>query len=217
MDLTRLAEKYHGETASSYDAEREGSPGWQFEQEAVEAQLGTLPAGSRVLDVPVGTGRFLSAYERHGFEAVGVDVSTSMIAEAQKKFPGAELREGSILELPFPDDSFDCVVCVRFLNWIGGDVLDRAVAELARVSRGAIICDITTFDDDLTLVRRLRQWKLRFYRWRKNQYNFIYHEPDRLATLFARNGLTVRRTVPYPRGRPWKIGLQRMIYVLGVE
>lgn len=217
MDPARLALKYHGDTATSYDAERERSRGWQYEQDAVEAQVGNFPAGSRVLDVPVGTGRFLAAYEQYGLQAVGVDVSSSMIAEARKKSPGADLREGSILELPFPDDSFDCVVCIRFLNWIGGEVLDQCVAELARVSRGAIICDIATFDDDLTLVRRLRNWKLRFYRWRKSKNDFIYHQPDSVATLFARNGLVVRHAVPGPQGRLWKMGLRRVVYELGVE
>ena len=46
---------------------------------------------------------------------------------------------GNVIELPFPDKSFDAVVCFRLLTHC--DHVEQLVRELCRVSRGPIVCD----------------------------------------------------------------------------
>jgi ubiquinone/menaquinone biosynthesis C-methylase UbiE len=89
-----------------------------------------------VLDVAVGTGRNLAFYP-DGVRLTGIDFSPAMleIARARAAELGREirLREGDAQALPFPDASFDTVVCTLGLCGFPDD--RAAIAEMYRVLR----------------------------------------------------------------------------------
>jgi len=93
-------------------------------------------AHGEVLEVAVGTGRNFAFYPE-GVRLTGIDLSPAMLEIARKKADelglDADLREGDAQELPFPDASFDAVVCTLSLCSIPDD--HRAVAEMKRVLR----------------------------------------------------------------------------------
>jgi ubiquinone/menaquinone biosynthesis C-methylase UbiE len=136
---TDSADRYYGAVAADYDKQRVESPNWAAEQRFVEDALAHIEAGSRCLDVPVGTGRFFDLYKKYDVSTVGLDISSHMLGEAGKAAIRAgfspELREGSILELPFEDREFDLVVCVRLMSWLEPHQMNIALRELARVTR----------------------------------------------------------------------------------
>ncbi|RWO41321.1 MAG: methyltransferase domain-containing protein [Mesorhizobium sp.] len=74
-------------------------------------------SGERVLDVACGTGVVARlAAERMGSgQVVGLDINTGMLAVARSLPRGAgpliDWHEGSALEMPFPDATFDLVLC----------------------------------------------------------------------------------------------------------
>ncbi len=93
-------------------------------------------AWGRVLEVAVGTGRNLPHYAA-GTDLTGVDLSPAMLRLARERarelsmdVPLIEARAG---DLPFPDGSFDTVVCVLALCCIPDD--RAAIAEMRRVLR----------------------------------------------------------------------------------
>lgn len=129
------ADTYYGKRAANYDAERCHSLRWANEQRAVADMVFSGP----VLDVPLGTGRYVGIYEEKGLKAVGLDISPDMIKEAKKRYPDLETTVGSIFSLPFPDQSFDGVVCIRLLDWLYPNEMALAVAELRRVARVVIV------------------------------------------------------------------------------
>lgn len=63
----------------------------------------------------------------------GVDLSFKALALARELVPGGRFSQGSLCVLPYADGGFDCVVCEEVLEHIPD--CDRAVAELARVTR----------------------------------------------------------------------------------
>lgn len=89
-----------------------------------------------VLEVAVGTGRNLPFYGA-GARLTGLDLSPAMLALARARAAdlgrSVELVEGDAERLPFPDASFDTVVCALGLCSIPDPA--RAVAEMARVLR----------------------------------------------------------------------------------
>jgi ubiquinone/menaquinone biosynthesis C-methylase UbiE len=138
------AAKYRGDTARGYEDRRAGQPKWAAEQAAVDGMLMSFPAGTTVLDIPVGTGRFLPLYALRGFKVTGIDISDDMIAQARAKGPvdGVEIRRGDIFSIDIPDASVDLVLAIRIMNLIDASDMVRALGELQRVARGSIIFNI---------------------------------------------------------------------------
>jgi ubiquinone/menaquinone biosynthesis C-methylase UbiE len=89
-----------------------------------------------VLEVAVGTGRNLGFYP-DGVRLTGLDFSPAMLAQARARAAELgreiELREGDAQALPFPDASFDTVVCT--LGLCGFPDERSAIAEMHRVLR----------------------------------------------------------------------------------
>ena len=136
---------YYGDAAALYDAERAQTGRWQREQAAVSGFLDRLPQGLSVLDVPLGTGRFIDFYRARGHAVTGLDASDEMMAVAAQRagdFPLTTVR-GSATDLPWPDGAFDLVVSTRFLRHILPYGLARqALAEMARVCRSHAIIEL---------------------------------------------------------------------------
>ncbi|WP_327432918.1 class I SAM-dependent methyltransferase [Streptomyces sp. NBC_01236] len=93
-------------------------------------------ATGQVLEVAIGTGLNLPLYPAD-VELTGIEWSPAMLDialhRAEQLGRAAQLREADAHDLPFPDASFDTVVCTLSLCAIPDD--RRAVAEMTRVLR----------------------------------------------------------------------------------
>ncbi|MGP3947496.1 class I SAM-dependent methyltransferase [Streptomyces sp. 7N604] len=91
-------------------------------------------ADGDVLEVAIGTGLNLPLYPPD-VRLTGIEWSPQMLAIARRRANElgrtAELREADAQDLPFPDASFDTVVCTLSLCAIADD--RRAIAEMNRV------------------------------------------------------------------------------------
>lgn len=93
-------------------------------------------AGERLLDIACGTGIVArTAYERMGTgRVVGIDINAGMLEIARGSRPNGtaiEWFEGSALALPFPDGSFDVVLCQLGLQFFSDKPM--ALREMHRV------------------------------------------------------------------------------------
>ncbi|MFD4179996.1 class I SAM-dependent methyltransferase [Rhodococcus sp. NPDC058514] len=90
--------------------------------------------GQRVLDVGCGTGivaRTAADLVAPDGTIVGVDLNEAMLTVARRVRPDIEFRQGNANALPFPDESYDTVLCQLSLMFFP----DRpsALQEMARV------------------------------------------------------------------------------------
>lgn len=90
--------------------------------------------GPRVLEVSFGTGWLLTRYAGL-VRADGIDLNPDLVAVARRNLAraglGAELRQGRVEELPYPDATFDTVVTT--MAFTGYPDARAAAAELVRV------------------------------------------------------------------------------------
>lgn len=150
VSLEKTTNKYHGKMASGYEAKRKKQIRWHRENEIV---AGLLPAKlTTVLDCPVGTGRFLSLYNERGARSVvGIDASDSMLTLATKKITklsktNFDLHVGDATATGLKDKSVAIAVCVRFLDLIDEDGMQKTMKELCRVAKDQIILTIRLGD-----------------------------------------------------------------------
>ena len=103
-----------------------------------------LPPKSRVLDVACGIGTTARLMAREfGLDVVGLDASAANVAKAESLLRGemAAFVTGDAAALPFPDDSFDAVVCECAVSTFADQA--RVVAEFARVLKPGGVVGIT--------------------------------------------------------------------------
>ena len=145
VSIDTTSKKYHGRMAETYEPNRVKQGRWKIENETVEELLAKLKPKS-VLDVPVGTGRYIPAYERlKVHRVIGVDVSDEMVAQAKQKVKKTTrakvtLKVKDVRKLK--TENVDVSVCVRFLDLIDEDAMRQVVKKLMSVSDKAIICTI---------------------------------------------------------------------------
>jgi len=92
-----------------------------------------VTTGVQLLDVATGPGYAAAAAAKRGAEVVGVDFAPAMVAEARRRYPTVDFREGDAEDLPFPEASFDAVTMNFGLLHLGRP--ERALTEAHRVLR----------------------------------------------------------------------------------
>jgi ubiquinone/menaquinone biosynthesis C-methylase UbiE len=92
-------------------------------------------AGIRILDVGCGSGGLARRLVEEGADVTGVDPNPQALTAARTLAPAARFEEASAEALPFEDAAFDVVIILNALHHVPFDVMDRALAETARVLR----------------------------------------------------------------------------------
>jgi ubiquinone/menaquinone biosynthesis C-methylase UbiE len=110
--------------------------------EAYPYLTGYLPeaSGGRLLEVGLGYGTVSQLLAERGFEYHGLDIAAGPVEMVRHRLtllglddPEERVRAGSVLEMEYPDASFDHVVTIGCLHHTGD--IPRAVAEVERVLR----------------------------------------------------------------------------------
>ena len=80
-------------------------------RDAVDLVLRSLgrPRG-RILDLACGAGRHLTEFAEHELDAVGLDLSATLLARARSRRSDLQLVRSDMRWLPFADDAFELVV-----------------------------------------------------------------------------------------------------------
>ena len=98
-------------------------------------------ASVKLLDVGCGTGYHLRRYRDRGFDISGVDGSADMLTQARLANPGIEFKQADVDKLPYPDRSFDIVLCVEVYRYLPD--IAPCTREIARVLKPGGVALVT--------------------------------------------------------------------------
>jgi len=131
------------EAGKHYDKQFLNHIGWYVdttESQPLEDLTQNLK-GARVLDIGCGTGRHLSRFPE-GNELHGMDLSESMLEEAERRNPQGHFKVGSADRVDYEDNSFDFVYSSRVIQHLRDQ--QKLINEMARVckpgGRVVLIC-----------------------------------------------------------------------------
>lgn len=183
-----IPERADVETSSEDYARRFAGPVGRYflktQEEAALRLLAPWPR-ARVLDVGGGHAQLAPSLVARGHAVTVVGSRPDCRERLDRELPAGrfEFRVCDLLELPFPDRSFDVVLSFRLLaheeRW------RPLVAELARVAGRAVIVDYSDTRSSNALYGPLFGWKKRV---EGNTRTFITFRPGEVAAELARHG-----------------------------
>lgn len=99
------------------------------------------------LDLGCGLGRHTVQFVKAGFNTAGFDLSEEALAQTKalldKAGLSADLKHGDMLELPYEDGSFDCILCRNVISHSDTAGVRKIASELYRVLRDGGECYFT--------------------------------------------------------------------------
>lgn len=200
--------KYDEQVARNYDSDREKEEHWHEENSFIREYFAGRSEGA-ILDIPVGTGRFLPMYPST-MDVYGVDVSSQMLGMAEQRvhdqqLSNARLAQGSIFSLAFADGQFSTSVCWRLAHLLPAELLADGLKELGRVTEGEILLQAYVRGP---LLRRLsgRIRNLPGNLWRRMRHGqpgatpwshikAEFHSAKTFAAAFSAAGLVVTKSL----------------------
>ena len=200
-----LSSKYFSNTAYRYDKRRENTDKWKKENQIIDQYIRHFSQKTRVLDSPIGTGRFMPLYKKYKFSVTGLDISQDMIdiarAKADKAGLEIEFKNTSLFETDIEDNAYDVVLCIRFLNWVDKKNALLIAQELARLSSRNIIFSLRTrvpisqllvqgFNGILIILRQA----FRHFIKTPNDKGLVFHSHDLICEICKKNSLAIEQS-----------------------
>lgn len=152
---SRWADEYDEQQTArlrSADARRTWRDVWE---RALAPDPGDDPAAAHrpdvldVLDVGTGSGNAAIQVAELGHRVTGIDLAPGMLERARAKASGVRFLPGDAIDPPFPEGTFDAIIC-RYVLWTLRDA-QRAIAAWHRLLRpGGILAavDSAWFPED---------------------------------------------------------------------
>jgi ubiquinone/menaquinone biosynthesis C-methylase UbiE len=137
--------------------------------------LATSLRSTTVLEIGCNSGNDLREFPKN-IEVHGIDLNEHALEIGRKKLDSVKFQNGSILDIPYDDSSIDFVFTHNLLNYIPESEMEKAIAELFRVSKKYILtCEL--FDENESpLKEETKSWKRNVYkRWLNFQVKIISH------------------------------------------
>jgi len=169
------------EALSFYEDEADHVPifGSLREISLAENIMHVLPESfESIIDVGCGEGYLLHQInERYNKKEIyGLDLTSGRIAATKRNIPSAKLLRGNIYKLPFPNNSFDVVVCSELIEHLTN--YKDAIKELLRISKKSVIITVPN-EQELVKVMCPKCKTKHYYDGHVNQFS-----EDKLNNIF---------------------------------
>lgn len=174
-------------------------------------KLNIDPTGKSALEVGSGGGILTEEICKMGFVTTGIDPADESLETAREhaKESGLNIKydKGTGEKLPYPDQSFDCVVCCDVLEHVRD--LPKVISEISRVLKpnGVFIYDTInrTFISKLVAIKIWQEWKRWAFMAPNTHVWKMFIKPAEIKAILNSHGLMWKEhvgskpNVPVPR------------------
>ena len=160
---TKISKYYDQKQAEDYEARR-NNPTWHAESnvfnEIIDRIVSKNNNSLKVLDVGVGTGRWIPNLYNVSSEYIGTDISKNMLDQAKlklnrcpKKFiESAKLIETSVEQLPLNvSGKFNLIIMTRFLSHFSISEIKNIMNIIRNYSNGDLVVSFRVADKRLSI------------------------------------------------------------------
>jgi SAM-dependent methyltransferase len=145
-------------------------------------------------DMGCGSGHVARHLHEQGIQVCGIDLSPAMVERAKGLVPSVEFRQGDMMSLDAPDESWAGIAAFYSIIHIPRDDMPRALGELRRVLRpGGILLLAFHIGDEAI---HLDEW------WGHSVcVDFFFYRPDDVAGELRAAGFEIEEIIerePYP-------------------
>lgn len=183
-------------STDSYAARFRGAVGeWFLQvQERISLKMLAVKRDTHtVLEVGGGHGQLAYLFAAHGYDItiVGSDASCEHRVKKLTSQNQARFQVANLLSLPFPNQSFDAVTCIRLLPHC--DSWKHLIAELCRVAKHQVIVDYPPLRSFNILYRFLFKLKQGA---EGDTRTFTIFSDEEIIKIFAESGFTLQMKRP---------------------
>lgn len=139
--------------AEEISGELEDKP---FDREFLDRFAASVAGPGPVVELGCGPAHVAAYLAARGVAISGLDLSTGMVIEAQRLFPGLEVIAGDMMALPFADASHTGIVAFYSIIHFDDDQLATVFSEMARILDDSGLVAIAFHIGDETVHRE--QW-----------------------------------------------------------
>jgi SAM-dependent methyltransferase len=187
MDLQHVRDAYSSMSEQYIALVGDGTREHEDDVDLVRRHLVGL-AGP-VLDLGCGPGHWTSYLDSLGTDVIGVDLVPEFIVHAREACPGLDIRQGSMTELDFPDQSVAGVLSWYSTIHLTPSALDGVLIEFRRLLAPGGVLVAGFFDSD-DVVAEFDHKVVPAYRWPVDVFS------SRLAKAGFAEVERLRRQVP---------------------
>jgi SAM-dependent methyltransferase len=165
-----------------------------LDRELLDRFAARVRAQGPACDMGCGPGHVARYLQEQGVDVVGIDLSKAMIEHARRLTPKIEFRQGDMLSLDVPDESWAAIVAFYSIIHIPPGDLPRALGELRRALRpgGTLLVAFHIGDSPI----HLDEW------WgHKVSVDFFFFQSEEIAACLRAAGFDVDEVIerdPYP-------------------
>ncbi|MDP9178746.1 MAG: class I SAM-dependent methyltransferase [Gemmatimonadota bacterium] len=182
-----------------------------FDRELLDRYAAMFDANETVCDVGCGPAHVARYLHERGVKVIGVDLSPEMVEQARMLNPELDIRQGDMMSLDVPDDSWAGIVAFYSIIHIPRTNVARALSELGRCLRpdGRLLMSFHIGDEVMHLEEL---WG------HPVKMDFIFFRTDEMLGYLGEAGFDVEETlerdpypdVEYPSRRAYILAVKRL-------
>ena len=136
-------------------------------------------AGEKILEVGCGSGRLYDIIKRGmAISYTGLDMSSAMLKIFKERHPDVPLALGDATKLPFPNNSFDVVICFEVIRHLMD--YQAVIAELYRVAKREVLFNIDVCEGPTIVLGEER-----FGGYLPNEDQYVHYQVEHCSSDFV--------------------------------